>query len=433
MSERPGRTGQPQGRSVAIVSAFPPAQDGVAHYTGEVFSAYARENRSARLRVYTRSLITDRIPATPPNMDVVTLAGGDAGRIRRTTSMWSVLPRIRAFEPDVVHLQGTHVPIYGGIWGEPMLQVVRGLRRRGIPVVHTAHSTWLPDDIARLVESKRLPPTVRRGMVRYYGWFWRTMAAHVSELRLATAGEGAPILAEFISAWGLEGRCEIVPEPHPCGGAAHQRDIDGWPRPPRGGRCIAAIGFVRPDKNYHALLDVADDLLEAVPDAWIIIAGQPSGPAGEAYAAEMLARRDRLRHSGRVHLEFEYVPDRELQRYFLAADIVVVPYARVIGPSGPVHHALSFGKAVVASALGHNLGLRGVIELFDPQDPGSLGSTIGELLRAPARIEALEAAAGSYAREHTWASLSQDYEATYQRVAPSPTGYGSSPTRRTVQ
>lgn len=105
----------------------------------------------------------------------------------------------------------------------------------------------------------------------------------------------------------------------------------------------ASIGLLRPYKGLEELLSAFRLLDDG--EARLLVAGKAANPSyADTLAA--LATGD-----PRIRLEPRFVPSDELQRYFNAADVVVLPY-RQITTSGAALLAFSFGVPVVAPAIG---------------------------------------------------------------------------------
>ena len=101
----------------------------------------------------------------------------------------------------------------------------------------------------------------------------------------------------------------------------------------------------------------------AGPGARLLIAGRPRGGASTTRLAAAAAADRRIR------LPLRFVPDDELQVWLRAADVVVLPFRDIL-TSGSAILALSFGRPVVAPALGclpETVPTAGV--LYDPDAP----------------------------------------------------------------
>lgn len=162
------------------------------------------------------------------------------------------------------------------------------------------------------------------------------------------------------------------------------------------------LGQIRPYKGLERLLDAFEELRRERRDVRLLVVGDPSRVDG----VDELVRRCRTM-SGVVS-RLEAVPDHGLQVPLNAADIVVLPHRRVLN-SGVIQLAFSFGRPVVAPAVGC---LRGQIDdqvgvTFDPER----GDLHGALLSALplAGDEAVRRAAFERARTYTYLDMSRGF------------------------
>ena len=103
------------------------------------------------------------------------------------------------------------------------------------------------------------------------------------------------------------------------------------------------LGLIRPYKGVMDLVDAFEQIDNK--RAHLIIAGRPLD--------EEIARQITTRCHGMntITTRLEMVPDEEVQVYMNAADVVVFPYKRIL-TSGALLLAMSFGKAIIAPAIG---------------------------------------------------------------------------------
>ena len=103
------------------------------------------------------------------------------------------------------------------------------------------------------------------------------------------------------------------------------------------------FGLLRPYKNVPHL--VSTFAHAALPDALLLIAGKPFDDQVrgevETAAADVAG----------VRLELRYIRPDEVQLFFLAADLVVLPYQRILN-SGAALLALSFARPVLVPTMG---------------------------------------------------------------------------------
>lgn len=103
---------------------------------------------------------------------------------------------------------------------------------------------------------------------------------------------------------------------------------------------VLHLGRLRPYKNVEELLEAFSGLSD--PSAKLLVVGQPS-------SAEFGARLRQLAGDQRIHIEAGYVADDELQVWFAAADLVVLPF-QATTHSGSAVLALSFDTPVLTRA-----------------------------------------------------------------------------------
>lgn len=162
-------------------------------------------------------------------------------------------------------------------------------------------------------------------------------------------------------------------------------------------KVLVALGGIRPYKGLGRLLDVFHELAEEDPSLHLLVAGKP------AATQETAGLERRCVQSSRVISEFAHLPDDQLQVWFGAADLAVLPYSRILN-SGVFWLAQTFGLPIVGPRTGALLDLADEphVRLFNPRDDRSLKetlrSTIIELVDDPERARAAHAASLSAAR-----------------------------------
>jgi len=130
------------------------------------------------------------------------------------------------------------------------------------------------------------------------------------------------------------------------------------------------IGLCKPYKNLERLIS-AFDSLPGTPK--LIIAGKFQDVR---YEAHIRAALDSVRND-RIILRPGFVSHDEMQIYVKACSVVVTPYSDVL-TSGSAMLALSFGRPVIAPAIGSlkDLIVEGCGLLYDPSRPNNLGDAM---------------------------------------------------------
>lgn len=113
------------------------------------------------------------------------------------------------------------------------------------------------------------------------------------------------------------------------------------------------FGFVRKYKGLTYLLEAMPQILSKLPDIqlWIV------GDFGEDRAeySKLIEERELEKN---IRLVEGYIPDKEVEKYFAASDLVVLPYVSAT-QSGIIQIAYGFDKPVIATRVG---GLPDVVE-----------------------------------------------------------------------
>ena len=163
------------------------------------------------------------------------------------------------------------------------------------------------------------------------------------------------------------------------------------------GRVLLFFGLIRPYKGVHTLLKAFARISEKL-DATLMIVGEFYENRAP-YDAEISA----LGIGARVSVIDRYIPDEEVEVYFRAADLVVLPY-RSATQSGITQTAFAFERPVVVTAVG---GLPDVVDdgvtgyVVPPDQPEALAAAIERFFATDAP-QAMPAAIRAQADRFSW-------------------------------
>ncbi len=164
------------------------------------------------------------------------------------------------------------------------------------------------------------------------------------------------------------------------------------------------LGQIRPYKGLDLLIDAFGRLQD--DQSRLLIAGNVDVSDYGARIRQLAAQHPR------IHLFPAFIGNEDLQTYFNACDIVVLPY-RHATTSGAAMLAYSFARAIIAPALGPFPELvgseRGV--LFQP---GLSGLQQALLQAQQLDLAAAGQAAMAFAARHDWTSLGRRHYAMYR-------------------
>lgn len=150
------------------------------------------------------------------------------------------------------------------------------------------------------------------------------------------------------------------------------------------------FGYVREYKGLKYLLQAMPMILQEDEKARLLVVGE-FGSDREDY----LALIDESGAGGCVNVVDSYMPDREVEKYFAAADLVILPYISAT-QSGIVQIAYGFTKPVIVTEVG---GLPDVVE------DGRTGYVV-----EPKKPEAIAEAALKFFREDQAESMAENIE-----------------------
>jgi D-inositol-3-phosphate glycosyltransferase len=179
---------------------------------------------------------------------------------------------------------------------------------------------------------------------------------------------------------GCEGAITVIPfginnaVPHTGLTSAHaKRSLDFN----IGEKAILFFGRVRPYKGLEHLLAAYEQLMIRGSDCRLIIAGEPK-KGSEEYLAEIQQTIRRIDGQGRIVSKIQFIRDADIEQYFKAADVLVLPYKEIF-QSGVMFLAFSFGLPVVAADVGSFR--EEIVEgrtgfLFNPGDTADLANAI---------------------------------------------------------
>lgn len=274
----------------------------------------------------------------------------DLPRLRRAdrqiAAMAGVVRAIHRYRPHVVHLQMDH----------PWFSLALPALRR-YPLVLTVH-----DPVPHLGDR----PSARKP---------RWLVARDRRRASAFVIHADALRADLIAGGVDPARVWTIPH------VALGLGVRPTPVPP-GPPQILFFGRIWPYKGLDVLIRAAPAIGAAVPDARFVIAGR-----GEDFARYRAMMHD----PGRYDVHNRYIAEDEVDAFFDAASVVVLPYVDA-SQSGVVSLAYSHARAVVATAVG---GLPEVVDdgrtgrLVLPGDVDALAAAVVEVIADRRRADEL--------------------------------------------
>jgi beta-1,4-mannosyltransferase len=228
------------------------------------------------------------------------------------------------FSYDILHI---HWPEYGlskrskiraFVWILGIVAIVLWANQKGTKVVWTAHNSQSHD--------RRYP--------KLESWFWQTFLDQIDGY-ISLSEQGKELLTKRFPQLKQK-PCVVTPHGHYQ--TVYPNQIDRNVARTRlsiapSAHVMACIGAIRPYKNIPRLIEAFGEIADS--NLRLLIAGLPDSEATKQMILGK-AKRD-----SRVQVRFGMIPEEEFQHYFRAADLVVLPYSKILN-SGSALLSLSF-------------------------------------------------------------------------------------------
>lgn len=186
------------------------------------------------------------------------------------------------------------------------------------------------------------------------------------------------------------------------------------------------FGQIAPYKGLEYLVDALPELTSDIESFRLVIAGKVKSGSGSYWRAI----QDRLadpRIRDHVIERIAHIPDSDVERYFKAADVLVIPYTNIF-QSGVPFLAYSFGLPVIATDVG---ALRDdVVEgatglICAPRDAAAIAQAIRAFFESRMFRDQDDSRASIRAmanERHSWAKVASITCGVYQEVLGVPPG-----------
>jgi glycosyltransferase involved in cell wall biosynthesis len=258
-------------------------------------------------------------------------------RFGESFSLFSVLRSIiTRSTPDALHLHWTHPFILGSnrvrtiIQASTFIAKLLLLKITGVKIVWTVHN---------IVNHESCYPSLERYVTLSFLKLCDAVIVH---------GEAAKeaLFREYALSHTFQRLVHVIPHGNYIG--SYRNEIKRTEARTRLGLAqndlvLLHFGLIR---DYKGIPELIKDFYRLSEErVRLVIAGKPLNHAIQQSVDE-LAKRD-----NRINVHWGFIQNDDVQVYMNVADVVVLPYRNIL-TSGGVILAMSFGKAVIAPALG---------------------------------------------------------------------------------
>lgn len=182
----------------------------------------------------------------------------------------------------------------------------------------------------------------------------------------------------------------------------------------QGTRVLLFFGQIKAVKGLDVLIEALPEVLASGENVRLVVAGKVWKDDFSVYQ-EIISRLSLERH---VHLDIRYIKEDEAELYYIASDLVVLPYRRIY-QSGVLLMAMSHARTVVASDLP---GMAEVVTdgvdgfLFRRGDSSDLARVIIRALEGLSSSEVACRGKDLMERKYSWSAIAEQTRSAYEDV-----------------
>jgi D-inositol-3-phosphate glycosyltransferase len=182
-------------------------------------------------------------------------------------------------------------------------------------------------------------------------------------------------------------------------------------------KAILFFGRIKPYKGLEYLIAAFKILAGRSANYRLIVVGRLEEGCEQYWAAMQEEVREHI-NAGKVTLRIEYVPDSDVEVYFKASDVLILPYKEIF-QSGVIFLGYSFGLPAIIADVGSLKddvleGKNGFV--FSPEDSNDLARAIEQYFASDlfADLESRRQGIRDYAlQRHSWAIVGQQTSSVY--------------------
>ncbi len=361
--------------AIGILSTYPPTVCGLA-----TFSAALADGLSANGAGVGIVRISDGSSTADPSV-VGELISGSARSIARCSEL---------LNHNTIAVIQHEYGIYGGVDGDEVVEILRGLEVPSIVVAHTvltrpsAHQRSVLEDIAAMADQV-------------------VVMSDAARRRLCFGYDVDPDTVTTI--------------PH---GATVPRDA---PLRQTGRPTLLTWGLLGPGKGVERVIDAMPALRDVPGRPRYVIAGQTHPKVlaadGEAYRAARIEQARRAGVTDSVSFDAGYRSVASLNELAQSAAAVVLPYDSTDQvTSGVLVDAIASGRPVVATAFPHAVELlaSGAGIVVDHDDPDALATALRRVVTDPQLAGSMAREARRLAPRMAWSVVAEAYLFLAQRL-----------------
>ncbi|MBI3430559.1 MAG: glycosyltransferase [Actinobacteria bacterium] len=358
-----------------FVSTYPPTHCGIATFS------FSLMNAIRDLKPHTASVVRLVDPGINQGDESVAPEILTTLTAENPESMANAIAALNRTDIAVIQHE---FGIYGGVDGDEVLEIMKGLRIPSIVVVHTVLTT----------------PT----------WYQRIVFTELTRYASAVVAMSKTARDLLVSKYSVEpSKIFILPHGAPAFPKVNPKELASRP-------LILTWGLIGPGKGIEWGIEAMDRLRNLNPAPLYLVAGRTHPKVldreGEAYREELQHRIDNLNLGELVELNGDYLSNVELAKLVASASVVLLPYDSTEQmTSGVLIEAVTAGRPVIATKFPHAVELLadGVGIVVPHHDPDAMAQALRSILQDPAMAAAFSTRAKEIGAELLWPSVASGY------------------------
>jgi len=368
--------------SVCLITPYPPNRHGLSEFSQSLVRGF-EETAKNRIRLQIVSFTSDGADAAQPidrgaAIHRVLRSGSTntLSALRSIIGLFRLVTLLAKLRPDIVHVQFEFTRYYGGTIGEPFIFTIALAKRiLRFKLISTLQTVWsrhsLIQRLGEVVRVDLIAAVLSPIYASYYFALEGVLVRTCDIVVLPTLTLGLPILHELKARYRHNGGCRIVEIPH----GVYQVSVPSKSRR-TGLMTILSFGAIRKGKGQEALIETVHRLkVEYGKDVKLVIAGFV-GTSDTGHLEELIGLVARYDLSRQVKIIPRFLEPEEIVRWHELADVVIINYSRMVGPSGALMWAIATETVPIMMTS----------EFWTPNVPGIVVHTQEEMMRALAQL-----------------------------------------------
>ena len=358
-----------------FVSTYPPTRCGIATFSNSLMNAIRD------LALHTTSVVrlvdegVNEVEKSVSSEIISTLHAGNSVSLANAVAALN--------RTDIAVIQH-EFGIYGGMDGDEVLDIIKGLRIPSIVVVHTVLIT----------------PT----------WHQRIVFTQLSRNASAVVTMSETARDLLVSKYSVEpSKIFVLPHGAPAFPDVQAEDLASRP-------LILTWGLIGGGKGIEWGIEAMDKLRDLDPAPHYVVAGRTHPKVfereGEAYREGLQSRINQLNLTDVIELNADYLSDGDLATLVASASVVLLPYDSTEQmTSGVLIEAVTAGRPVVATKFPHAVELLadGVGIVVPHHDPDAIAHALRIILQDPVAAAGFSQRAKEIGAELLWPSVAARY------------------------